>query len=81
MSNKIQANFDKVKLYRTVCMSYDSTNLAGTVGSAAFELSDTFIFAIHIIFTIVNASCQRHSIDIKAFVPVGILGNILKDDC
>ena len=57
MSHKIHANFNKVKLYFTVCKSYDSTNLAGTVGSAAFELIDTFIFAITIIFTIVNASC------------------------
>ena len=61
-------------------ISYDSTNLAGTVGGAAFELIDTFVFAITIIFTIINASCQRHSIDIEALVPVDILGKILKEN-
>ena len=67
----------KVKLYRTVCISYDSTNLAGAICRAAFELSDTFIFAITIILTVVNASCQGHSIDIQTFVPVGIFSDIL----
>ena len=77
---KLQKYIYKVKLYRTVCINYNSNNLAGAICCAAFELRDTFIFAITIIFTIVNASRQRHSIDIEAFVPVGILGDILKEN-
>ena len=59
-------------------MSYYFTNFAGTIGSMAFELGDTFIFAITVIFTIVNASCQRHSIDIQTFIPVDVFGDILE---
>ena len=54
-------------------------NLTRTVGSAAFELSDTVIFAITIIFTVVNAPCQRHPIDIETLIPVFIFCNILLD--
>jgi len=64
--------------YRT---SYYFTNLAGTIGSVALELRDTFIFAITVIFTVVNASCQRHSIDIQTFIPVDVFGDILKYNC
>ena len=56
----------------------NATNLAGTIGSEAFELSDTIIFAISIIFAVVNASCQGHSIGIQTFIPIGIFVDILK---
>ena len=56
------------------------TNLAWTIRSAALKLSNTCIFAIIVIFTIINTSCQRHSIDIETFIPVGIFCNILKYD-
>ena len=57
----------------------NSTNLAGTIGSAAFELGYTIIFTFTAIFTIVNASCQRHSIHIKTFIPIYILRDILNE--
>ena len=61
------------------CISPNPTNLTRAIGSAAFELSDTVILAISFIFTIVNASCQRHPIDIETLIPVCIYGNILMD--
>ena len=35
----------------------------------------------HVIFTIVNASCQRHSIDIETLIPIAIFRYILTTDC
>ena len=61
--------------------SYNLTNLAGTIGSEAFELSNTIILAISIICTVVNTPCQGHSIDIQAFIPIGIFVDILKFGC
>ena len=55
------------------------TNLTWTICSATLKLSNTCIFAMTVIFTIVNASCQRHSIDIETFIPVRIFSNILID--
>ena len=56
-------------------------NLAGTIRSTAFELSDTIIFTIFVIIAIVNASCQRRPIDIQTLTPVDIFGDILNSDC
>ena len=59
----------------------NSTNLAGTIGSAAFELGYTIIFTFAAIFTIVNASCQGHPVDIETRIPFGIFCYILKYNC
>ena len=59
-------------------MSPNPKNLTGASCSVAFELRDTFIFAITVIFTVVNASCQRHAIDIQTSIPVDVFGDILE---
>ena len=50
-------DLNKVILYDSYSKSCNYTNLAGTIGSAAFEMSDAVTFAVSIIFTVVNASC------------------------
>ena len=62
-------------------MQQNFTNLTGAIRSATLELSNTCIFTVTVIFTIVNASRQRHSIDVETLIPVGIFCNILKYDC
>ena len=74
-------DLNKVILYDSYSKSCNYTNLAGTIGSAAFEMSDAVTFAVSIIFTVVNASSQRHSIDIQTFIPIGIFVDILKYNC
>ena len=62
-----------------VFLTNNFAHLAGAVGSEVFELRDTFTFTITVIFAIVYASCQRHSIDIETLIPVEILADVLQE--
>ena len=59
----------------------EKTYFTGAVFGASFELLNASCFAFSIVFTGIDAACQRHAILIQTFVPVGIFFKVLKNKC